>query len=271
MSPSRTLISSRDNPRLKSLHALAHSGRERRKTGLSLLDGEHLVEAALTAGCKLDCLVVSEEAEARPGLAVLLRQAGDCPRLVLKEALFAYVSPVDSPSGILAVFAVPPAPARALGADSVVVLEGVQDAGNLGTILRTAAAAGVPQVVLSPGCAQAWSPRVLRAGMGAHFHLEIFEQAAPLAVLADFPGQVLATALGPGERDLFDVDLRGPTAWLFGAEGQGLSPELLARADVRIRIPMPGAVESLNVGSAAAICVYEQLRQRRLAGAAGSN
>lgn len=256
-------ISSRDNPLVKRLRALATSARERRKHGETLLDGAHLLAAALDAGWPLKQLVASEGGAARAEIVALLARAPVAlPRVVLPDALFAHVSPVDAPSGVLAVIELPAAPpARALE-DSVVVLDGVQDPGNLGTILRTSAAAGVHDALLTEGCAQAWAPRVLRAGMGAHFVLRIHEHVDALARLAGFPGPKIATALGTGARALYDTDLDRAVAWLFGAEGQGLSPALLAAAELRVLIPMAPGIESLNVGAAAAVCLFEQARQR---------
>ena len=258
------LISSRDNPAVRRLHGLAHSARERREHGCTVLDGAHLVGAALDAGWALQELVLSEEGATRAENRVLLERAATVPALLLRDKLFAHVSPVDTPSGILAVVAVPPAPPAGGRCSNVGVRDGVQDSGNLGTILRTAAAAGVGDVLLAAGCAQAWSPRVLRAGMGAHFALRIHERCDVAAVLADFPGPVVATALGAGSVDLYAAELGGAVAWLFGAEGRGLSPEVLALADTRVSIPMAAGVESLNVAAAAAICLFEQRRQARL-------
>ncbi|HRH72077.1 MAG TPA: RNA methyltransferase, partial [Zoogloea sp.] len=146
--------------------------------------------------------------------------------------------------------------------DTCVVLDGVQDPGNLGTILRTAAAVGVEEVLLTPGCAQAWSPRVLRAAMGAHFGLRLREGCDVAPALAGFPGAILAADLRDAV-ELYDMDLRPPVAWLFGSEGQGLSPAVATLATRRVLIPMPGGMESLNVGVAAGVCLFEQLRQRR--------
>lgn len=254
-------ISSRDNPAVRRLHALAGSARERRKHGETLLDGAHLLTAALQVGWPLKELVVSDHGLAQADIASLLERAADVPVLHLPDRLFAHVSPVDSPSGVLAVIDLPaPPPVRTLR-DTVVLLDGVQDTGNLGTILRTAAAAGVADVLLTPGCAQAWAPRVLRAGMGAHFVLRIHEGVEAAERLAAFPGPVIATALAAGARNLYQTDLARPVAWLFGAEGQGLSAEVAALASETVIIPMQGAIESLNVGAAAAVCLFEQVRQ----------
>ena len=147
-----------------------------------------------------------------------------------------------------------------------VQLDSVQDPGNLGTILRTAAAVGIPEVLLTPGCAQAWAPRVLRAAMGAHFSLRILENVAASEVLQGFKGHILAADLRDAV-DLYALDLRGPVAWLFGSEGQGLSPAIAALATKRVKIPMPGGMESLNVGVAAGVCLFEQVRQLSQRGA----
>ncbi|AUM00061.1 rRNA methyltransferase [Rhodocyclaceae bacterium] len=256
-------IHSRDNPTVRRLHALAGSARERRKYRQTLLDGAHLLAAARQARWPLKELVVSDHGLAQAEIVKLLDDAADVPILHLPDRLFAYVSPVDSPSGVLAVIDLPaPPPVKPLR-DTVVLLDGVQDTGNLGTILRTAAAAGVGDVLLTRGCAQAWSPRVLRAGMGAHFVLRVHEAVDVGARLAGFCGPRIATALTAGARSLYEVDLTGPVAWLFGAEGQGLSPEVTALASLTVTIPMQGMIESLNVGAAAAVCLFEQLRQQR--------
>jgi TrmH family RNA methyltransferase len=257
-------ISSRDNPRLKLLAALADHARARREHGQTVLDGVHLLDCALNAHLPILEVCVSASARAHPEvIALLARLPVDVDVLCLPDALFARVSPVDTPVGILARIAIPPAPVRTSGGSetSVVVLDAVQDPGNLGTILRTIAAVGIRVAWLTPGCAQGWSPRVLRAGMGAHFHLEMVEQVDAVERLADYPGKVIATGLAPTSRNLYATDLTAPVVWLFGAEGQGVSPALFARADEIITIPMASGIESLNVGAAAAVCLFEQQRQ----------
>lgn len=256
-------ISSRDNPLVKHLHALAHNARDRRKSGETLVDGAHLVAAAQAAGWPLKQLVVSDSGHERGEIRRLIEATpASVPVIRMPDAVFAHVSPVDTPSGLLAVADLPATPAAPAADASMIVLDGVQDPGNLGTILRTAAAAGIGDALLTAGCAQAWSPRTLRAGMGAHFLVRIHEQADVAAMLADYPGQILATGLEAGARSLYALDLRGPVTWLFGAEGQGLSAAIRALASGIVTIPMAAAIESLNVGAAAAICLFEQHRQR---------
>ena len=144
--------------------------------------------------------------------------------------------------------------------DACIMLEDLQDPGNLGSILRSAAAAGVRHVLLSRNAVHAWSPRVLRAGMGAHFLLHIHEQVDLNAAARAFKGTVIATT-GNAPRSLYDVDLRGKVALMFGNEGGGLTPALKAAATMEVSIPMPGKTESLNVAAAAAVCLFERVRQ----------
>ncbi|MBS1130351.1 MAG: tRNA/rRNA methyltransferase (SpoU) [Proteobacteria bacterium] len=252
------LIQSRDNAFFKQLKRLAESGRERRKTGQTLLDGVHLVEAYEKAFGPLEKLIVAESAAAAGEIAAYLegRQA-----VVLADALMRDLGLVDTPSGLLAVAPMPQRTALVdLGKDAV-LLDGVQDPGNVGTLLRTAAASGVKQVLMAPGCASAWSPKVLRAGQGAHFVLAIHEEADLAAFMADYRGTTAVTCLD-GATSLYEARWTGPLAWIFGAEGLGVRRELIETAKLRIKIPMPGAVESLNVGAAAAVCLFEALRRK---------
>lgn len=260
-------IASRDNPHFKALRKLCQSGRERRKRGLVLLDGMHLIEAyAAHCGWPAE-IVVSESGARREEIAAFLARGADGEnpplgtRTLLADALFAELAAVDTPSGIMAV-AAQPKPARApdMRADAV-LLDGVQDPGNVGSILRSAAAAGVRQVLLAGDCAHAWSPKTLRAAMGAHFLLDIHENADLGTFLDGYGGQGAVTALDAAT-SLYAANLRGAVAWVFGSEGQGVRPEVAAAARLRVRIPMPGATESLNVAAAAAVCLFETLRQR---------
>lgn len=252
------LIQSRDNAFYKQLRKLAESGRERRKTGRTLLDGVHLVLAFEQACGPVETLIVAEGAQQQPEIAQLI--AGR-DIVVLSDVLMRELGLVDTPSGLLAVAAMPHATFTVDLAQNAILLDGVQDPGNVGTLLRTAAAAGVRQVLLSPGCAAAWSPKVLRAGQGAHFVLNILEDADLAAFMADYRGTTAVTCL-EGATSLYTAQWQGPLAWIFGAEGQGVRPELIAAAGLRIRIPMASGIESLNVGAAAAICLFEAMRRQ---------
>jgi TrmH family RNA methyltransferase len=251
-------ITSRENPLLKSIRKLAASSKERKKADKTLLDGIHLVAAYQQAGGLPEAVMVSVSAQDHPEIRDFLHTVPPENLIVLSDGLFRDISTVDTPTGIVALIRIPqPAGGET---DCCVLLEDIQDPGNLGSILRSAAAAGIGGIHLSPGCADAWSPKVLRAGMGAHFHLAIHENSDLLAAARDFPGQVVATSLG-ADRTLFNLDLSGPTAFIIGNEGAGISEDLLEAADSRVTIPMPGTAESLNAAAAAAICFFERVRQ----------
>jgi TrmH family RNA methyltransferase len=256
-----TLIRSRENPRFKALRELATSTRERRKAGLALLDGIHLISAYRTRGGVPEQLILSETAAANPEAAQLAAGTSGLGVLVLADSLFNDLAQVATPTGIIALIRTPkPGPLPAM-IECCVMLENIQDAGNLGSILRSTAAAGIRTVLLSRGCAFAWSPKVLRAGMGAHFSLDIFDYADLATSVQRLSGRLICAGVHAG-KSLYQADLRGPLAWVFGNEGSGVSAELSAAAAEQVRIPMPGKTESLNVAAAAAICLFEQVRQR---------
>lgn len=252
-------VSSRDNAQFKHLKKLSHSSRERRKARSTILDGVHLLSVYLErVGCPEQVIVADsrcEEAE----IAGLLQRVPVEKLLVLDDGLFAEVSTVESSTGIAAMIPIPQEPSSGW-AQFGLFLEDLQDPGNLGSILRSAASAGCDKVYLSPACADIWSPKVLRAGMGAHFFLSLEENRELCALAQEYPGKVIATA--PGARStLFENDLRGQVVFAVGNEGAGLSEELLAAATQTSRIPMPGGMESLNAAAATAICLFEKVRQ----------
>ncbi len=254
------VIRSRDNALVKQFANLSHSSRYRHKQGLTVLDGVHLVEAHALARGGPQTVLVSESGLSHPEVARLLA-GGLMPQpVVLGDALFAECATVQSPLGIAAIVAIPsPAlPAHPLG--PCLMLEDIQDPGNLGTLLRSAAAAGIPRAFLSPGCAHAWAPRVLRAGMGAHFQIELHEGVALPELARHHEGRVLGAALHEA-RPYFDADLRGAVALVIGNEGAGISPELLALVHERIHIPMAPGIESLNAAVAGSVLMFERMRQ----------
>ncbi len=256
-------ISSRDNPLYKELKHLASSSQVRRKAGRTLLDGIHLCEAYLQQVGAPPLCVASETACIQPEVAVIITQ---CEKrqtqcIVLPDALYHALSQVEQGVGLLFVIDTPQVSMPARLTQSAVLLDQLQDPGNLGSILRSAAAAGIEQIFCSPGTAFAWSPKVLRAGMGAHFLLSIFENVDLAALMQGATVPVLATS-SHARQTIYDVDLSQPVAWLFGHEGQGVADTLLADATRQVAIPHLGAVESLNVAASAAVCLFEQLRQK---------
>jgi RNA methyltransferase, TrmH family len=250
-------IASRDNPLLVRLRKLAADPAAYRKLGVVWIEGEHLCSAFVQRGGAVPQAVVSESAWQLPALQRLARTAADVA--VLPDALMASVSTLESPAPIC--FVVPWAGAGTLVADRAsVVLDRLQDAGNVGNILRSAAAFGFTQVIAIKGTAALWSPKVLRAGMGAHFGLHLVEAAAEDA-LASLTMPLLATS-SHAARALHELSLPWPCVWVMGHEGQGVSTALMARCTESLRIPQPGGEESLNVAAAAAVCLYESARQR---------
>lgn len=253
-------ISSADNPRYRALLRLQQSSRERRKAGLSLLDGVHLVTAYLEHVGLPEIVAVSRSHADDPEIAKLIRRGSMPEPLVLADTLFRELSTVATPTGILAAVQTPRPPAMPAMPGPCVLLEDIQDPGNLGSILRSAAAAGIEEIYLSASCVQAWSPRVLRAAMGAHFLVRVYENVDLVAFASIYPGRVLAAARD-GPLALHDAELGGTVAIALGNEGAGLTPELRRVAHAVISIPMPGKAESLNVAAAAAVCLFERVRQ----------
>ncbi|MDR2112170.1 MAG: RNA methyltransferase [Candidatus Accumulibacter sp.] len=255
-------IVSRDNARFRELKKLCHDGRERRKAERIVLDGMHLIESYRARFGAPDEIIVSATGAGREEIARFLRRHPELAATVLADALFAELAVVDTPSGIMAVAAPPRGGQETDPSADAVLLDIIQDPGNLGSILRSAAAAGFRQILLAPGCARAWSPKTLRAAMGAHFALDIHEDSDLPAFLSNYRGQAIVTA-PDAAADLFTAELGRPLAWIFGSEGQGVRPQVARLAAKRLRIPMPGQGESLNVGAAAAICLFETVRRRQ--------
>lgn len=254
-------LTSRDNPRLKRLRKWAGQGRSRREDGVLLLDGLHLIDALLESGGQVSEVLVSESGWRKPEIAEWLARHDELDVLLVPDGLFADVAITETPSGIIAVGRLSGDTREARVDSDCILLDGVQDPGNLGTLLRTAAAAGIRQALLAPGCADAWAPKTLRAGQGAQFLLTIHEGCDLAAFLAAYRGTGVVTRLD-GAQSLYEAPLSGPLAWVFGAEGQGVSAPVAAAAKLGVFIPMPGGTESLNVAAAAAICLFEMVRRR---------
>jgi TrmH family RNA methyltransferase len=252
------MLRSRDNARIKHWHALAHDGRARRSERRALLEGAHLLAAFLGSGGRPIALLVSETGRGNAEIAALVRRAGAAPTLVA-DSLFRWVVDVTTPAGVAAEIEIPEPAADATWGDCV-FLEGVQDAGNVGAILRSAAAFGVRGAVLDRDCADPWSPKVLRAAMGAHFSLAIQRSADLAAAVAAFGGTTVSAA-AHGGRTLGEIDLGERVGWILGGEGQGVSTALARLATQSATIGLAPGTESLNVAAAAAILFYERARR----------
>jgi TrmH family RNA methyltransferase len=253
--PSVKTISSRDNPLLVRLRKLGREPGAYRKQGELWIEGDHLCRAFLQrVGVPLHA-VISELAWASPLRDLALQAAGVS---VLPETLMAGISTLESPAPIG--FVVPwPSAVKLLPDAPTVVLDRLQDAGNVGTVLRSASAFGFTQVVALKGTAGLWSPKVLRAGMGAHFGLSLIE-GAEAAILGTLEVPLLATS-SHATQAIDQVSLPWPCAWVLGHEGEGVSALVQSQCGQSLRIPQPGGEESLNVGAAAAVCLYESARQ----------
>jgi len=257
---SMTILRSRDNVRVKRWRRLASEPRFRRDERRAIVEGAHLLAEYLDHVGSPYAVIAAESAVARPEAAALIRRSGVAP-VVLADSVFRAFADAESPAGIAAEIEIPDARTNLEGSPLCVLLDGIQDGGNVGAILRSAAAFGATDAALSRGCADAWSPKVLRAAMGGHFRLAIRQDADLPDVISTFRGSTVCT-VPRGGTTLHEADLSGPTAWIFGAEGRGVSEALRARVSLRVSIPMPGGAESLNVAAAAAICLYETCRRK---------
>ena len=253
-----SVIASRDNLRVRRWRSLAQDAGTRRKEGSALVEGAHLVAACLESGRVIKSVILSTTGAGRPELAALAGRIGK--PVTLSNAVFRSIAGTETPAGIAAEIALPAEVPDLKAAAFGVFLEGIQDPGNVGAILRSAAAFGISDAVLDAHCADVWSPKVLRAAMGAHFSMQIAERADLAKSMDRFAGKI-ACAVPRGGVPIAGADLSGRIGWLFGAEGRGVSEALAARATLKVTIPMPGGAESLNVAAAAAICFYELSRR----------
>jgi TrmH family RNA methyltransferase len=276
-----SVITSRGNPLLKRLRQLLNHPAAYRSEGEICIEGEHLCAAYRARGGRPRIAVFAESAWQHRPLRDLASGAQQVQ--LVADSLLSQVSALPSPAGVVFVAALPPEGNPDPHAPAV-LLDCLQDPGNVGSILRTASALGVRQVWATPGTAALWSPKVLRAGMGAHFALKLCEAVDVDAIPAAgahsdgarprgpasagaaedsfaAPAVWIATSSHAGEV-LGRMTLPDPCVWVLGHEGRGVSPALLERCRLTVRIPQPGGEESLNVAAAAAICLFEAARQR---------
>lgn len=257
MADTLTRIESRDNPWLKDLRRLAQDATGYRRQGRVWLEGDHLCRALLARGGRPEAAVYAQSLWEQNGALDL--GAAPVRTVILPDALFQSISGLESPARMGFVMPLPAAPELDPAA-ATVVLDRLQDAGNVGAILRCASAFGFTQVLALKGTAALWSPKVLRAGMGAHFGLSLIESAEPEA-LGRLAMPRLATSSHAGEW-LHKMPLPWPCAWVFGHEGQGVGEGAAALCTGSVRIVQPGGEESLNVATAAAICLHASAAAR---------
>jgi TrmH family RNA methyltransferase len=257
-------IRSDSNPTYRGWLALAAQRRAARAAPLALAEGLHLAQAALASDTPIAGYVLRRGALApggELGPIVATLEARAVPGYELGAALYDRLEPVERGAGLLLLVARHSHPVPMDSADDLVFLDGVQDPGNLGTLLRIAAAAGVRHVLGGVGCAAFWSPKALRAAMGAHFRLRLSE----LVGVAALPGALDGTWIAceaHAARSLWSTDFgSGALGWVFGSEGGGISPPAAAICRQRVRVPLADGVESLNVAAAAAVCLFERRRR----------
>jgi RNA methyltransferase, TrmH family len=244
------VISSRTNAAVKRWKAIAARDTLTAAPHLVWVEGEHLVQEAIAAGLEVAETILCEG---------VLFAAGGAVTHVSRDVMAA-VSQLETPPTVAALVALRIATQQPV-TQNCLVLDGVQDPGNVGTMMRCAWAFGIRHVVLTLGCASPWSMKTLRAGQGAQFHLQVYERVEidQLPQLVRVP--LVVTALAQSQ-SIASAKLPSPCAWVFGHEGRGVSELLRKQAQLAVRIDMPGGAESLNVAAACAICLYEQ--QRRL-------
>jgi len=258
------MITSVHNPKIQMVHRLQSQVKARREEQAFVVEGVRLAEEVLQADWIAQQIFFTAQLDKRGKAVVEGFTARDVPIEQISQAVMEAVSATETPQGLLVVVSqqtlpLPDAP------NFLLILDGLRDPGNLGTVLRTAQAAGVQGVLLAPGCADAWSGKVLRAGMGAHFHLPIHAlgwseirhivKKSPdrlMVYLADSTAGVSYTQAG----------FRSPLALIVGGEAAGAGTEALSLADEKVHIPMPGGSESLNAAIAASILLFEVVRQR---------
>lgn len=260
-------IRSSSNPFLREYRRLAGSRRHRRATGKLALEGPRLLQEALAAGLRPAMVFATRHFLEEGGEELCLSLPGETRRYLLSSSLFNRLAHTETPQGIAAVvpFAEPdPAVTAAAPLSLVIILDRVRDPGNMGTIVRTAAAVGAEAIFCGPGCVDPYSPKVLRASAGAVFHSPpaAVGDLRPLVQRLQRRGLTVVATQPQADSSFWGIDYRRPTAILVGSEGSGLSPELIAAADVPVCIPQLSAPRSLNAAVATAVILYEALRQR---------
>lgn len=253
-------ISSADNASFKRWLRLVEAPREVRSQRRTMAEGLHLAEAIHAAGYAVEAVLVrkgTNRPEVHRWMETLV--AAGVAAFELTAGLFDRLSPVERGSGLLLLIPVPE-PQPLAGGDAL-FLDGIQDPGNAGALLRVAAAAGVRHVLAAPGTVGLWSPKVLRGAQGAHFRLQLHEEIEATAARSVLPMPWIGASAHTGT-PLWDADLTDRAiGFMVGAEGAGLSPSAAAACDRYVTIPLASGVESLNVGAAAAICLFERRRQ----------
>jgi TrmH family RNA methyltransferase len=262
------MITSSQNAKIKRVRALAAQRKERQQQQAFVAEGVRAVEDALAAGIAPTLMLTSQQLSLRGRQMADAFQALGTEIEEITPTLMSELADTETPQGVLAVFDIPrlPLPNRP---DFILIADLLRDPGNLGTLMRTASAAGVQALILTPGTTDAFAPKVVRSGMGAHFRLPVYamnweEIHQRFKLTSELPFQFLLAEAGGG-RPAWELDLRRPLGLVIGGEAEGASADAHAHIDEKITIPMPGKAESLNAAVAAGILLFEVVRQRRFA------
>jgi TrmH family RNA methyltransferase len=258
------MITSVHNPKIQSVRKLQTQAKARREEQAFVIEGVRLAEESLQAGWAAQQVFFTEQLDHRGKAVVDGFSALGVHTEQVTEAVMNAVSETETPQGLIVVLKMGTIPIPT-ALDFVLILDGIHDPGNLGTILRSAAAAGVQAVLLAPGCADAWAPKVLRAGMGAHFHLPINSSGwAEIKLTLKRSSTRMKVFLADPAAGISytNADYRSPVALIVGGEAAGAGSEAASLAEKHVHIPMPGGSESLNAGIAASILIFEAVRQR---------
>ena len=253
------MITSSQNPKLKLVRALLGRSKERREAGAFVVEGVRLVEEAVKANCQFQFVLFSDGLTERGKELVKTLTANQIEVEETSGDLLQNLSETETPQGILAVLPLADLPIPD-SPNFILIPDQIRDPGNLGTLLRSAAAAGVQAALLPPETTDAFAPKVLRSGMGAHFRLPIYSMTWDEIREHINDMQIYLADMNGGT--CWETDLRQPLALIIGGEAEGASEEARKIATQRISIPMPGNVESLNAGVAGSVLMYEVLRQR---------
>ena len=255
-------ITSAQNPLVKKLVQLSEKQSFRNKQKMTIIEGAHLTAEWLKCFGAPDFCVISSSSKRSEEVESIIQKCEELntETIELEAKIYSKISPVIEGVGVLFVVKIPENQSVDFCEDAI-ILDRVQDPGNLGTILRSAVGFGVKQIICSKGTVSAWSPKVLRAGMGAHFKLQIFENQDLSKAISKIETPIFATSL-QAEKSIYDKNFTTKTAWIFGNEGAGVSLELLSKVKNQVIIPQVCQIESLNVAMAATVCLAEQARQR---------
>ena len=260
----KTDISSSENQWVKLAVSL-HLKKYRDDLGMFLIEGVRLVSEALDSDFEIEYILTCEDLLLKTnGGREILQRIESYKVYNLPAGIFNKIADTQTPQGIMAVVRKPDADGKVPSGSFFVILDDVRDPGNVGTIIRTADAAGADAVLLSRSCCDLYSLKTIRATMGSIFRVRVYDELDLVVALQSLKDEGIRVIISDSDaqKSYFELDYKKGTALVVGNEASGVSPEVMQYADERVRIPMKGNIESLNAGMAAGILMYEVVRQR---------